>query len=221
MTAPQIAANETAERILDAAERLLGERGVAGTSVRAVTAEAGVNLGALHYHFGSKENLVRAVVERRVGPLNAARLARLDALEAAGSVGAEGVPALVDALVAPVLEAWDAEGRRPLASFLANEPVEAVAPLLAEVFGGVERRFTDALCCALPQLGRETVRERLQLVVALVLHVVGGRFDAGLASFEAGRGTAVRPPRSAASILHSVCTFAVAGLRAPAEGDHR
>jgi AcrR family transcriptional regulator len=44
----------TKDRILDAVERLFAERGYAATSLRIVTAEAGVNLAAVNYHFGSK-----------------------------------------------------------------------------------------------------------------------------------------------------------------------
>jgi AcrR family transcriptional regulator len=57
-------AAETRARLIDAALRLLSERGVAGVSVRDVAALAGVNHGLVHRYFGSKEALVRAAVER-------------------------------------------------------------------------------------------------------------------------------------------------------------
>ena len=53
-----MASKDTKERILDAAERLFAAHGFAGTSLRAVTKEAGVNLAAVHYHFGTKEDLL-------------------------------------------------------------------------------------------------------------------------------------------------------------------
>ena len=49
---------ETQGKILDTAERLFGEHGYAGTSLRQIIAEAGVNLAAIHYHFGNKEELL-------------------------------------------------------------------------------------------------------------------------------------------------------------------
>ena len=58
----------TKERILDAAERLFAERGFAATSLRSITAAAGVNLAAVNYHFRSKEALLEAVFTRRLGP---------------------------------------------------------------------------------------------------------------------------------------------------------
>ena len=66
---------ETKDKILDTAERLIGERGYAATSLRQIIAEAGVNLAAVHYHFGSKEDLLDAVVARKVTPVNEARIA--------------------------------------------------------------------------------------------------------------------------------------------------
>ena len=56
---------ETQDKILDTAERLIGEQGYAATSLRQIIAEAGVNLAAVHYHFGSKEELLDAVVMRK------------------------------------------------------------------------------------------------------------------------------------------------------------
>ena len=57
------------QRLLDAAEQLIGERGIDGVSLRAINAEADSNVAAAHYHFGSKEALVRAVLARRMSVL--------------------------------------------------------------------------------------------------------------------------------------------------------
>ena len=73
----------TEERILCAAERLFVDHGYVATLLRVITAEAKVNLAAVHYHFGSKEALIREVFERRLGPQNAPRIAYLDRLETA------------------------------------------------------------------------------------------------------------------------------------------
>jgi len=68
-------------RLLDAAERLVGERGVEGVSLRAINAAAGSNVAAAHYHFGSKAALVRAVLDRRMSRLALDRRDRLGAIE--------------------------------------------------------------------------------------------------------------------------------------------
>src|SRR5947209_14578204 len=72
----------TKARILDAAEALFMEHGFEATSLRALTAAAGVNLAAVNYHFGSKEELFQAVLTRRLDPMNQERLELLTRLEA-------------------------------------------------------------------------------------------------------------------------------------------
>ena len=74
------ALTDTPTAILEAAESLFVEMGFAGTSLRAISTRAGVNLASAHYHFGSKVGLLGAVIHRRVRPANEARGASLDAL---------------------------------------------------------------------------------------------------------------------------------------------
>src|SRR5262252_5809342 len=71
----------TKDRILDAAEALFMEHGFEATSLRSITAAAGVNLAAVNYHFGSKEELFQAVLTRRLDPMNQERIELLEALE--------------------------------------------------------------------------------------------------------------------------------------------
>lgn len=61
--------DDTARALLAAARRLFSERGYDGASIRAITSAAGVNLGAVTYHFGSKEALYHAVLDETVSPL--------------------------------------------------------------------------------------------------------------------------------------------------------
>ena len=75
----------TKDRILDAAESLFMEHGFEATSLRSITAAAGVNLAAVNYHFGSKEELFQAVLTRRLDPMNQERLDLLTALERAAA----------------------------------------------------------------------------------------------------------------------------------------
>src|SRR5690348_11633026 len=72
----------TKERILDSAESLFMAHGFEATSLRAITASADVNLAAVHYHFGSKEELFQSVLARRLDPMNRKRLELLSRLEA-------------------------------------------------------------------------------------------------------------------------------------------
>jgi AcrR family transcriptional regulator len=63
------AATDTRELLITSARRLFATRGYDGTSIRAITAGAGVNLGAVTYHFGSKRALYEAVLARVMEPL--------------------------------------------------------------------------------------------------------------------------------------------------------
>src|SRR5512143_3869012 len=94
--------NETQTRILNAAEQLLAERGFAACSLRAVTAAAGVNLGAVNYHFRSKEALIQAVYARRLQPLNRQRLAALDHCERKAAGKAVPLTDLLHAFLDPL-----------------------------------------------------------------------------------------------------------------------
>lgn len=87
--------------LVEAAERLIAEQGPA-VSLRQVVAAAGQrNSAAIRYHFGSREQLIAAVVETRQGVFEPKRLERLAALEAEGDDSARG---LVEALLVPVFE---------------------------------------------------------------------------------------------------------------------
>ena len=69
------------ERLLDAAEQLFAEHGIDGASMRAITHAAGTSVSAANYHFGSKDELVRATFSRRVVELNQRRLDELERIE--------------------------------------------------------------------------------------------------------------------------------------------
>ena len=70
---------DTKTRILDAAEKLFGDKGFDATSLRDITTEADVNLAAVNYHFQSKDSLIEATIMRGAGPINEKRLSMLDA----------------------------------------------------------------------------------------------------------------------------------------------
>lgn len=97
----------TREQLLSIAERLFAARGIDGVSLREIAAQAGIrNPGAVHYHFGSKEVLVQAVLERRAVVINERRSAYIDALIARGDLSAR---TLAEATILPLADELDDE----------------------------------------------------------------------------------------------------------------
>src|SRR6186997_1363866 len=93
----------TKPRILDAAEALFMEHGFEATSLRAITAAAAVNLAAVNYHFGSKEELFEAVLTRRLDPMNEQRIELLTRLEAKAAPAPLSCDRILLALFVPAL----------------------------------------------------------------------------------------------------------------------
>ena len=92
-------AEATRTLVLDTAERLFALQGYEATGVRQIADEAGVNLGAIHYYWRTKEMLCRDALERRLVPVLARRFEGLDTVEALGA----GLAALFDASHRPSL----------------------------------------------------------------------------------------------------------------------
>lgn len=82
-------------RLLDAARRLFARHGFDGASVRDITAEAGVNLAGVTYHYGSKEELYHAVLDTITQPL----LDRMAALEPASMAPLDKIEMLARGLL--------------------------------------------------------------------------------------------------------------------------
>ena len=167
---------DTRGRILDAAERLFTKRGYQGTSLRAVTSAADVNLAAVHYHIGSKEALLHAVAGRRIAPINRERLRRLDLLEAQGAKGPT-LEQLLEAFLEPALAGNDSSDLRGLLGTIYGEPPDLVRPLLEDLFAEVAHRFEAAFQRALPDRTPAQVSWGVQLAIGSLTHVVGGNHE--------------------------------------------
>jgi AcrR family transcriptional regulator len=199
----------TKDRILNAAEELYAEYGFADTSMRELTRRAEVNLAAVNYHFGSKEGLFRALVERRFTPINAERLERLDALEAQGDPSLEDV---LEALVSPILDLRLAD---PGA---ASQLVQIIGRLtsaksvdvedFAEVFRKTSERFFPALQRVLPELSDEATMWRFNCALGVM---IGTLLDPhGFLNPRNGEAD----PDYRRRVLDHIIVFLAAGLRA-------
>jgi AcrR family transcriptional regulator len=197
---------DTKEKILNTAERLIGEQGYAATSLRQIIAEAGVNLAAVHYHFGSKEDLLDAVVVRKAGPVNEARLARLDQVEAEAGSGPLAVEKVLESFFIPTAEM---ASRSPeFVRLIGRMLTEGMMPRIVERhFQAMGLRFVTALRRAIPELPQEELIWRMHFMVgAMALAMCSAPIFPQAAGEVAGM-----EPR-----LQRLVTFLGAGFRAPA-----
>jgi AcrR family transcriptional regulator len=144
----------TKEKLMDAAERLFARRGFHGTSVRDITGAAGVDLSLVNYHFGSKHELLAAVIERRGQVLNEERLRRLAEVRLRAAPAPPSTEAVVDAFFDPILDllAHAGPGWHSYFSLLAyvNNSPEWGRELMGKTFDGVVRQFIQAVMDSLP-----------------------------------------------------------------------
>ncbi|MBE9075995.1 TetR family transcriptional regulator [Romeria aff. gracilis LEGE 07310] len=202
------ASTDTKTQLLDVAEKMFAERGFASTTLRSVVNEAGANLAAVHYHFGSKEELLRAVVARISQPVVKQQLRRLSELE--GQSESPSVEAILTAFLAPCLEfiVQDEGSRMVRAQFMGRcrtepEPIQSIAN---SEFGAIEEASLDALQRALPEQSRSRLRWKLDLVVAALVRV----------QTEAGKPNALlqsSAPKDVQQTISQLVNFMAAGMR--------
>ena len=207
--------HETRTRILDAAEELFMQHGFEGTSMRQLTARAGVNLAAVNYHFGSKDALIEAVFKRRLDPMNAERVAALDALEKDG-------PALtsvdiIRAFVVPSLRLIeDAKGGgRNFIRLLGRtytEPAKAVRALIGQMYAPTMERYKRALERALPQMPADELVWRMHFMFGTLAYTLAATDTVQLIA-----GCKPEDRYDARLLEERLTVFLTAGLHAPLE----
>jgi AcrR family transcriptional regulator len=159
-------------RLIEAAEKLFAEKGFEAVSVRDITKEAGANVAAVNYHFGSRDGLVVAVISRYLNPVNQERLARLERAEKGGSVE--------DVLAAFVLPTVELVAKSELTEKLYTQLLGRIFAERTEILPGdlekqtkiVVERFTKALSKLLPNVPAEELVWHLHFVVGGLIHVL-------------------------------------------------
>jgi AcrR family transcriptional regulator len=205
----------TKERILDAAESLFMEHGFEATSLRSITAAATVNLAAVNYHFGTKEELFQSVLTRRLDPMNQDRVALLTRLEAEAAPDALPCENILMALFIPALTlARDPErGGKNFLRLLGRayaDPAPFIRQFLSEQYAVMIARFKSAFARALPNLPRKEMSWRL--------HFIMGALSYTLAGTDALKLIAELNPHETDNdevLLRRLAPFLLAGLQAP------
>lgn len=166
----------TQERLLLTAERLFAVHGVDAVSLRQISVAAGQrNNSAAQYHFGTKDDLIRAIFAYRLATINERRQAMVDALEAEAR-GAE-LRALTEAMVRPLAEQIGSGGSFYV-RFLARVHQHAGASVFALPAMGLDgsvTRIGQLLSAALAHLPAQVRRNRLQLGGSLTVHATADR----------------------------------------------
>ncbi len=210
--------NDTRERILDAAEHLFMAHGYEGTSMRQITGEAGVNLAAVNYHFGSKESLMQEVFRRRLDWLNDERMRVLDELERTAEGKALKPSQIVDGFFGTLLRMAEDEQRggmvflRLLGRTL-TDPSEFIRTFLAHEYAAVVDRYKEALFKALPDVPKAEIVWRFHFMLGATSYAIAGTDALRLVTdwqIEAEDSTD-RLDR----LLPRLMSFLLGGLRAP------
>lgn len=183
--------------------------------MRSIIKSAGANLGAVNYHFGSKDQLIAEVLIRRMRPIDQARLARLDELEK--DAGPEGLKleAVLDALVRPLVESENIAGNQSKAVQLIGRAFQEadanINALIQSAFGELAKRFDAAISRCLPDLPLGELAWRMSLLLGALHH--------GLTIWT---GPPIAPPRmfvpailDREDFIRQFISFAAAGLSTP------
>lgn len=197
------------ERILAVAGRMFAEHGMTGVGLRAIAAEAGVNLASIAYHFGSKEGLLEVLFAERAAPIAEERL-RLLALCQNGSKPV--LEDILDAFLRPALTL----GVEPqfggpafvrLRARLAMEPERTARRILSRAFDASSREFIEAIARVLPDMPRREVEWRFHFLLGTMFYTMA---DSGrIQALTNGR---VDPSNVTQALRHMI-PFLAAGFR--------
>ena len=209
----------TRTRILDAAEELFMQHGFEGTSMRMLTARAGVNLAAVNYHFGSKDALIEAVFRRRLDAMNAERVAALERLEKDAAGRPLAPAAVIRAFVGPSLQLIaDARGGgRNFARLLGRtytEPAKPIRALIGQMYAPAMERFKAAFAAALPAMPADELVWRMHFMFGTLAYTLAATDTVQLIA-----GAKPEDRYDARVLEERLAAFLGAGLEAPLPGE--
>ncbi len=219
-------ATETRRKLLDAAALAFAEDGVRNASLVDITRRAGQrNSGALHYHFGSREGVLCAVLEEHADFL-AEREGEL--LAVARTRPASDVASVVEAVVRPAAELAESGWRGRcflliLADVVEEDPVNFGPELNAVLARTGGQAVYDLLIERMPKLPADVLIERLSLMTMVILRAVADRARIQGPGAKPGRGSATTSRRGRAQLpyeafVDNLVTMVAAAVAAPAPG---
>ena len=208
---------DTRERILDAAERLFMQHGYDGTSMRLVTGEAEVNLAAVNYHFGSKEELMQAVLRRRLGFINQERMRMLDEAEAKAGGQPLKPSVIIDCFFGTLLRvaADQKAGGETFLRLLGRTMTEQstfIRTFMSTEYADVLERYKQAMFRSLPGVPRAEIVWRFHFMLGATSYAIAGTDTLHLVTdWQLEEGAAEQDK----NLLPRLMSFLLGGLRGP------
>ncbi|MEV0974337.1 TetR/AcrR family transcriptional regulator [Microtetraspora glauca] len=201
---------DTRIRLIEVAERLFAENGIASVSLRTVGVTAGQrNNSAAQYHFGSKDGLIAAIARHRSAPITERRMELVEELRAAGEP--PGVEALIRLLVAPLAESTTGPGRqswylRFLAGVIDHPMIQDPREYGGQKHPGIGYMLAQ-LRLRLPGLPQAVFERRTRWMAVIVIRV--------LADHERRRSSPAGPTATLDEVVSDLTVSMAALLRAP------
>ncbi|RZT92215.1 TetR family transcriptional regulator [Advenella incenata] len=205
----------TKEKITASALTLFATRGFDAISLKDITTLADVNVAAIHYHFGNKDDLIRAVLESVAQPINALRMQALEKLSGDGMLTLERI---VDALVAPpIMHSLQTTGDSRLLVRLLMQaralPQATTNVAIFEQYDAMALLFVESFMKVTPGLNREEAFWRYSFTIGAMMYIISdgdknyhrlNRLSAGLCDTD-----------DPTVIIKQLVAFVVAGFSAP------
>lgn len=202
----------TKNKILDAAESLFADKGFNGTSLREITSQAEVNLAAVNYHFGSKKELIKAVMSRYMNELSP----RLES--ALTQICEKESPSLIEvfsAFIDPLLSLneFKVNGTSNFLQLLGRGYTDSQGFLrwfLTTQYPGVIDNFIIAVQKAYPELSAEEMFWRLHFTMGTVVFTMSSSdalIDIAMSDFER--------ELQISDVIRNVIPYVAAGVGAP------
>ena len=177
-----------------------------------------MNLAAIHYHFRSKEGLIRAVIERRFSPVNDKRLRLLAEYENREDGKALLVEEILVAFLAPMLRVGLLDsGQRRLLMQLGGRLLQPSDGMLEKTAGSefkrVAVRFLAALHKALPALAKQEIAWRMNFTIGAAARALFGGIPVKVISSASRENL---QERDVQRVLQQLISYTAAGMKAPA-----
>jgi len=206
--------SDTKQLILDAAEYFFAVEGFRGTTLRAVTEKAGVNLAAVNYHFGSKKLLLEEVIKRRIQPLNEVRRKRLEVVsDAARQNGTK--PEVRDILAAFIEPTLFFKESNPEAKYFFafigrsfTDPDDTVRKVFLRFIKPIFGLMYETMIEALPEFSSDLIFWRLHFSIGALFHTMH------ICENLKDEVPDMNIDRDAASLVELIIPYVTAGMKA-------